>query len=650
MIPAELNKLLAEIEQLFANGKWHAAEQAVNQLIAVAPNDRCTWAYRGAIHLHAGQMQEAEKCFRQATALDTHDKASWHHLSMVLQSQGRLAEAEFAARQAVAIDASQAPFLLQLGNVLFAQRKLSDATEAFQKSVQLDRFNVTAWNNLAAAHHVQKNWLAARDAYEASLALQPNELQTRLKLIDVIERTMSYSSAEKMAQQVTVHYPQSAEAWSVLGRIQLNLAKQAEAIQALRHAIEIEPSPHRHSRLLQALQYEQHVEPASLLAQHEAWNQKYAASVRRQNSATSFHPPLRIGFVSSDFGVSPVGHMVLPLLKSLDKRRCSVTCYFDNREEDRLTPEFRSAVDEWRVTFGLPDEALAAQIQADNINVLIDLMGHAGNRLLVFALQSAPIQITWFGYVGTTGLKTMDYLLADRFHVRPGEEHNYSETVLRMPHGYACYGAPAYAPPISRLPARSTGHVTFGCFNNPAKWSPFSIDNWTEILRKVPTAQLLLKYYGLHDPRTQNLFRAQFRERGIESQRILLEGWSEHKELLNAYNRVDVALDTQPYSGGVTTCEAIWMGVPVITWPGKTFAGRHATSHLTNAGLEQFIARDQSEFVSMSIDWANRLDELAVIRSTMRDQMIQSPLCDAQTFAADFLVLLNDIVSQARHQ
>jgi predicted O-linked N-acetylglucosamine transferase (SPINDLY family) len=159
---------------------------------------------------------------------------------------------------------------------------------------------------------------------------------------------------------------------------------------------------------------------------------------------------------------------------------------------------------------------------------------------------------------------------------------------------------------------------------------------------------LLFKYYGLHDPHTQNLFRAQFHERGIESHRILLEGWSEHQELLNAYNRVDLALDTQPYSGGVTTCEALWMGVPVITWPGKTFAGRHATSHLTNAGLEQFIARDRKEFVTMSIDWANRLDDLAIIRSKMRDQMIQSPLCDTQTFAADFLALMSDVVSQAQ--
>jgi predicted O-linked N-acetylglucosamine transferase (SPINDLY family) len=646
MTSEELNNLCAAIEQLFRAGDWHSAEKAVSQLISIASHEPRTWAYRGVLHLRAGRSHDAEQCFRKATASNPTDAASWHHLSIALHGQGLLQEAESAIRKALAIDASQASFLLQLGNVFIAQQKFDDAADTLERSLQLDFQNVIAWNNLAAAHHFQKHWIEARKAYEASLALQPNQLETRLKLIDVIERTMSYASAEKLAQQLTVDYPQSAESWSMFGRVRLKLAKQAGAIHALRRAIEIEPNPHRHSRLLQALQYEEQVEPASLLSAHDEWNVKYCKRLQRQNSTTLIHSPLKIGFVSDGFGVSPAGQMVLPVIKALDKRHCSITCYFDNREEDRLTPEFRSAADEWRVTFGVPDGAVADQIHADNIDVLIDLTGHAGNRLLLFARKPAPIQITWLGYVGTTGLEAMDYLLADRFHVRPGEQQHYVENVLRMPNGYACYGAPPYAPPVKVLPALSEGHVTFGCFNNPAKWSPFIIDAWSEILRRNPTARLLLKYYGLHEPQTQELFRSRFGERGVESNRILLEGWSEHWELLDAYNRVDLALDTQPYSGGVTTCEALWMGVPVITWPGKTFAGRHATSHLTNAGYEQFIARDLAEYVNQCVGWSTRVEELAEIRSQMRDRMKQSPLCDAPHFASDFLAVLNTAVSE----
>jgi protein O-GlcNAc transferase len=649
MAAFELNRLFNQVEQLIRAGEWKSAEQVVGQLVEVAPNLPGTWAYSGAVHLYAGRVPEAEQSFRNATALNPRDAVSWHHLSMTLYSQNRFDEAEDFARRAVAIDGSHASFLLQLGNVLFARERFGDAVEALQQSVAADPLNPTAWNNLAAAHHVQKNWTRAKEAYDASLALQPDQLETRLKLINLMERSLSFSAAERMAEPLTVDYPNCANAWSLLGAIQLRLAKQPEAIRAMRHAAEIEPSPQRRSRVLQTLQYEEHADPGALLAEHQAWDRAYAAELLPPSRAISFGSRLRIGFVSSDLGLNPVAHAVLPLLEAIDKRRCSLTCYFDNKEQDHITPQFQSATDQWRVTYRMSDQALTEQIRADNIDVLVDLMGHTGNRLLVLARKPAPVQITWFGYVGTTGMKAMDYLLADSFHVRPGEEHNYVETVLRMPHGYACYGPPDYAPEVVDLPALSKRHVTFGSFNNPAKWTPLILDAWAEILRRIPESRLLLKFGGLHEPQTQDLFRLQFHERGIESDRICLEGWLEHRDLLDAYNRIDIALDTQPYSGGVTTCEALWMGIPVITWPGKTFAGRHATSHLMNAGFEQFVARDLNEYVNMSIDWASRLDELAVIRSKMRDRMRQSPLCDAPRFASDFLAVLTAAISRSQH-
>jgi len=240
----------------------------------------------------------------------------------------------------------------------------------------------------------------------------------------------------------------------------------------------------------------------------------------------------------------------------------------------------------------------------------------------------------------------MDYLLADRFHVKEGDEQFYTEKILRMPNGYACYGPPEDSPEVGPLPAgRESGDgsrklVTFGCFNNPAKFSPSILNAWAEILRRVPCSRLLLKYGGLDDAQVQERLRGEFAKRGIEPEQILLEGWSPHQELFKAYNRVDLALDTQPYSGGLTTCEALWMGVPVITFPGQTFAGRHSVSHLTNAGYEQFIAADAAGYVDLAVQWASRLDELATIRSQMRERVRHSPLCDAPRFAGDFLAIL----------
>ena len=256
-----------------------------------------------------------------------------------------------------------------------------------------------------------------------------------------------------------------------------------------------------------------------------------------------------------------------------------------------------------------------------------------------------PVQITWLGYVGTTGLSAMDYLLADRFHVREGEEAFYSEQILRMPHDYVCYSPPEDAPDVTLLPALAMGRVTFGCFNNAFKLGPAILDAWAQILLRVPSSQLLIKNRSLNQSELRNRLHAHFAQQGIPPQRVLLEGGSPHLELLAEYGRVDLALDTQPYSGGLTTCEALWMGVPVITFPGKSFAGRHSTSHLVNAGLEQFIAHDLGGYIELAVDWAGRVKELTALRSQMRSQLANSPLCNAKEFAGDLLSLLRQAVT-----
>jgi predicted O-linked N-acetylglucosamine transferase (SPINDLY family) len=212
-----------------------------------------------------------------------------------------------------------------------------------------------------------------------------------------------------------------------------------------------------------------------------------------------------------------------------------------------------------------------------------------------------------------------------------------------MPHGYACYQPPADAPDVTPLPALTAGLITFGCFNNPAKYNPQLFDAWADILRRVPTARLLLKFGWLGDSELQSQLRSEFERRGISRERLLLEAHSPQRELMAAYGRVDLAFDTQPYSGGLTTCEALWMGVPVITFPGRTFAGRHSVSHLTNAGYPQFIAADQARYIELAVDWAGRLTELANVRALMRDQVRRSPLCDASQFASDLLTLLSSL-------
>jgi predicted O-linked N-acetylglucosamine transferase (SPINDLY family) len=308
-----------------------------------------------------------------------------------------------------------------------------------------------------------------------------------------------------------------------------------------------------------------------------------------------------------------------------------------------LTERIKVACDTWRDTWTMGDETLAEQVRADRIDILFDLAGHTGERMLVFARKPAPLQATWIGYVGTTGLTAMDYLIADRYHVPPGSEQHYRERVIRLPEDYVCFDPPSDAPEVGPLPAFQNGFVTFGCFNNSAKISSDVAALWAEVLTRVPRSRLVLRYRWLHDVRTRARYRDWFTSRGIDPARLDFAGGVPPAELLATYNRIDIALDPFPYSGGLTTCEALWMGVPVLTFPGVTFAGRHSLSHLANVGLKQLVAVSPADYVALAVSWTSALDWLADLRHGLRAQMAASPLCDGPRFAAHFLAALRGI-------
>ncbi len=575
-------------------------------------------------------------------------------------------------------EGNDARYFCQVGESLFRQERYAEALAAFREALADDKSNADAWCNLGAVHYKLKQFVEAEAAYQRCLELnavhvdalinyglllateeqfersiellrealriRPDSPGARENLALALFLQGSLDAAEAEVRHVLSLGSESASAWGLLGAILQAQGQATDAIEALARSLSIAPDANTHSSLLLAMQYANDVSAEGLLQAHQQWNAAhagpFAAEIPKIVAPGSFGSALRIGFVSASFWTHPIGFLALHALEGLKAASCAVVCYSDTPRHDEVTTRFQMAATIWRETRGLSAQELARQVKDDQIDILVDLMGHTGDRLLAFACKPAPVQMTWLGYVGTTGVVGIDFLLADRFHVPEGEERHYVETVLRMPQGYACYSPPANAPNPSLLPALASNQVTFGSFNNPAKYSASTLDAWAEVLRQVGGSRLLLKYKGLHDMPLQTRMRQEFSRRGVDSDRILLEGKSPHCELLGQYSRVDLALDTQPYSGGLTTCEALWMGVPVITYPGKTFAGRHATSHLMNAGYGQFVAKDRETYVSLAVEWASCLNELAVIRSQMRENVQHSPLCDGQRFACDFLDLL----------
>lgn len=318
-----------------------------------------------------------------------------------------------------------------------------------------------------------------------------------------------------------------------------------------------------------------------------------------------------------------------PLIAAHDRDRFEIFVYHHGHRSDVVTDELRHQVEHWVDARGLDPAALADRVASDRIDVLIELAGHSGDhRLLTLARRPAALQGVAGGHFTTTGLPHVDFLVTDSWQAPPGAERHYSERLLRMPHGYNCYRPPADAPAVGPLPAQRRGQVTFGCFNRLAKVNDAVLDVWARILGAVPGSRLLLVGAGYLEPEVESRLKGRLSDAGVDSQRLELRGEIAHAQVLAAYNEVDVALDSFPYSGGLTTCEALWMGVPVVTLVGELFSGRHSLSHLANVGLPQFAAADVAAYFDIAVHLAANLPALAELRASLRDRMARSPLCD----------------------
>ena len=345
---------------------------------------------------------------------------------------------------------------------------------------------------------------------------------------------------------------------------------------------------------------------------------------------------LKIGYVSPDFRGHSVAYFVEPLLKGHDRQAVEVFCYAEVTRPDTVTAHLQGLVDHWLVTVGLSDEELAERIRADGIDILVDLAGHtANNRLRVFARKPAPVQVTWLGYPNTTGLEAIDYRLVDAVTDPVGEADAWaSETLVRLEGGFLCYGGLKDAPEPTVPPCLKTGTVTFGSFNNPAKVSAATFDAWATLLSRLPQARLLLKGKPFADAATRALFLARLGERGVAAERVELVAWLPGTAAhLALYHRVDIALDPFPYNGTTTTCEALWMGVPVVTLRGDRHAGRVGASLLSQIGLTDLIANSVEEYVEIALALARNPGRLDDLRRALRPRMAASPLCDGRAFA-----------------
>ena len=632
-------------------GKLDEAVICYRRALALKPDYAEAHNNLGVAFKQQGKPDDAVACYRRALELKPNYAVAYSNLGIAFKEQGKLDEAVVCCRRALELKPDYAEAHNNLGVACKDLGNLHGAVACYCRALELKPGYAEAHNNLGVAFKQQGKIDEAVACYRRALELKADyaEVHNNLGVAFMEQEKLTAAVAcYRRAVELKADY---AEAHNNLGIAFKEQGNLDEALACYRRALELKPDyAETHSNLLFTLQYRVAVTPAALAEAHAEYDRRHAAPLRgtlAHENVHDRHGRLRLGFISPDLGRHPVGYFLIRVLENFDKQRMETVCYSDRMVEDDLTRRFQAAAAQWRDVAGVSDQRLAEQIRADQIDILFDLAGHtAHNRLLVFARKPAPIQVTWAGYVGSTGLKAMDYLIADRYEIPPDAERHYRERLLRMPDGYVCYDPPVYAPQVARLPALDHGQVTFGCFNNPAKITPQAIEVWARILRQLPGARLVLKYKGWSDCGVARRFTEMFAAQAIDPGRLELLGSSPHVKLLAEYNRIDLALDPFPYNGGLTTCEALWMGVPVVTCPSETFASRHSLSHLSNVGLTETIARDLDEYVELAVSLAGDLPRLAGLRAGLRARMAASPLCDATRFAANLASRLQEVWEQ----
>jgi predicted O-linked N-acetylglucosamine transferase (SPINDLY family) len=355
--------------------------------------------------------------------------------------------------------------------------------------------------------------------------------------------------------------------------------------------------------------------------------------------------PLRVGLLSGSLAKHPVGWLTVAGLEALPEDGFTLIAYSLKQRRDAVAARFRARCAAWREIGAAEDDAIARLIAADGVDILLDLGGYGdGGRPGVLHRRPAPVQVKWVGsQFATTGLGCIDWMLTDRWETPEGFERFYTERLLRLPDGYVCFAPPSYAPPVADLPALRTGHVTFGCLNNLAKLTPPLLAAWARILAALPDARLVLRTQALAEPATRQGFSRRLAAAGLPLRRVDLCPGLPHREFLASYGEIDVALDPFPYTGGLTVCEALWMGVPTVTLAGDSFAARHALSHLSNVGLADWAATDVEGYVARAITSARDIQALVALRAGLRDRVKASPLCDAPRFGRGLAAALRHV-------
>jgi protein O-GlcNAc transferase len=622
------------------------AREAYEQALRLDPDYAEAWCNLGEWRLAKGDASAAIECFERALRRAPALLEALNNRVAALYELARYEEAEEQARQAIDQHPREPSLHVNLGNVLLHTGRARLAMKSFQKALECDPAFPEALVNIATLLGESSYLVNAISFIEHAIAVKGESAQRLASLALAQQASRDFAAAELTCGKVLELQPGNVSALITLAGCRSARADHRGAIELHRRALLTNPGmPAIYSNIAFDSTYLPELSAEEVFSYHREWARRFEApaEARRFVHERDGDPnrPLRIGYVSGDFGRHPVGFLLRDVARHHNGVHFQIHGYSMERNRDDINLGIAEGTKSWTEALFMTDEELATQIHDDHIDILVDLSGHtAYNRLPVFALRPAPVQATWIGYFHSTGLESIDYFITDPYTSPRGCGQLFSETPVHLPHSRFCYWPPDYAPDVASSPVLESGRITFGSFNRADKLVDPVIAAWARILDRTPGSRLLIKAGNLEHEKSREHLRRRFDVRGIPADRLELRSTSSHPEMLAEYGEIDIALDPFPFNGGMTTLEALWMGVPVITLPGQTFAGRHSLSHLTAVGLTETIARDEEHYLELAVQWAGDLPRLATLRAGLRDQVARSAVCDGRQAAADLMTLL----------
>ncbi|MFZ6658624.1 tetratricopeptide repeat protein [Undibacterium sp. TJN19] len=665
----EINKL----STLYAQANFKEVERLSRKLIQKNPQDGIAWRFLGLVLLNAANYQEAEKAlctslermpddavahfnfalalvknkkfeaaethYRKALDIDDTMQAAYNNLANLLRATGKLEEAESCLRKLLSFAPDFAVAHINLVGIL-RERKL--LPQALEEALQL----LSSYPQLAEAHHAVGSVLSLLDRDDEALpyllraiALKPEFAEAYNNIGSIYLDKKDFAAAKVYFEKALQNNPHLSNAHRCLGQISISLDSDIDmAEQHFRRAIAYgKNESEANTCLLFCLSETGQLNPQELFQEHLDYSTRYEAPLipgwPQHHNVKDKKRVLRVGFVSGDFCNHAVATFAIPVLDYLSRIATLDLYAYDNNEvEDEVTKEIRSYFKFWRKINKVDDEVVAQQIVSDQIDILCDLSGHtAKNRLMVLAHKPAPVQLSWIGYPGTTGLKAMDYFIGDRFYLPEGRfDHLFTEKIVNLPCA-APFQPSALAPSVLGLPALENGYISFGSFNRLSKINALTIQTWSNLLLQVANSKILIG--AMPSGFDTKAMISAFEAHGVAPERISFYGRTNVEDYLNLYNKIDICLDSFPFNGGTTTHHGLWMGVPTLSIDGKLLASRSAAAILGQVGMEGFLASDEEDFVVRGKYWCDRLDELAEIRMSLRSICENSIKCKPEIIA-----------------